>query len=373
MGLVDLQNGVPLVLILCISAGVAIANLSRHTGMAQPFAGALLCIAIVLPPALVSSAAIAGGSDTPRNISENAMQVDPSSIVFLQSDSVAAGTSFLKFVEGYRPDVAVLVVSMLLDRESSNAMVRESSPELNFSGDGNVIAEALASRRTTYWENGQFPAPSKGLVLGPVVSKLVQQNENIVNPTMTANRLASIYAKDGIASRVARRRFARAITNLGRTAFGQQDFPVAKALFESALSIQPGHAEALVNLGVVLTNEGKLDQAIEITEEALRYEPNRPVALINAARYRMVAGDVEKAEKHATRVMRVAPKNYMSWQIAGLVALKAGNYKLAEQRLAYSLTINPKSKRSLGAIAQARESLKDELTGSKSIDSSRSD
>lgn len=355
MGLVDSQNGVPLLVALCIGAGVSVANFSKTTGLAAPFVSAALVFVIVIPPALVSVPTIGNGSNVPRDVSENTLELLPASIVFLQSDSNAAGTSFLKVIEGARPDIATLIVPMLSDRQSVEAMLRESSEgEFSLPEAGNIISLVLASPRSKYWENGEFPAPSKGLVLGPVVSRLVNVEESQILPNRSARTLAELYSQSGLHSRVGRRSFAHTLTNLGRFALGQGQLPLAQSLFQGALNVHPKQSEARTNLGVILSRQNKMQDAIRVTEEVLDYDPNRTTALVNAARYHMVGGNLQKAEQHASRALRIAPQNAAAWQVAGLIAFKGNKHELAAKRLETSLLINPNSRVARGALAQIR-------------------
>ena len=116
MGLVDLQNGVPLSMVACLCAGVAVAALARVSGRAAPFVGAVAGLVLVIPSALVTLPALAGVGDLPRAASEEAMAVaGPGSVLLTQSDSMAAGALYLANVEGARPDMAFLALPMLAD------------------------------------------------------------------------------------------------------------------------------------------------------------------------------------------------------------------------------------------------------------------
>ncbi len=60
----------------------------------------------------------------------------------------------------------------------------------------------------------------------------------------------------------------------------------AKALFEQALAINPGHASARSNLGVVFLRAGQYEQAIAHFEAALRVQPDLPAAQSSLAEAR---------------------------------------------------------------------------------------
>ena len=107
MGLVDFQNGLPIVTIACVCAGVAVATLARLTGPAAPYVASVALVALVVPPAIVSLPSVTAVGDLPRALSEHALgEATPSSVLMTQSDSVSAGALYLMTVEGARPDVA---------------------------------------------------------------------------------------------------------------------------------------------------------------------------------------------------------------------------------------------------------------------------
>ncbi len=354
MGLVDLQNGVPLTMVICLCAGLAVAALARLTGPAAPFVGVVVGLVLLIPSALVTLPTLAGVGDLPRAVSEESLlQGVPGSVVLTQSDSMAAGTLYLANVEGARPDMAFLVLPMLADTERVAA-------ELNRSGGVPVAApaastEALATiartRRPMYWESGSIGVPG-GMYLqeGALVSRVVPGQPSADTLRQSVARLQTIFGQAGRQERIARRTLAGALTNMGRAAFGRQDADLSRDIFKAALEVRPEHAAARVNLGVLESRNGNLEAAATITERALQDEPNRHRALVNAARYRLALGELEVAAGHAERALRVAPLKSSSWTMAALVDMKREQVPRARTRLKRALELSPNNREPQAAL-----------------------
>ncbi len=354
MGLVDLQNGVPMVLGMCVCAGVAVSALARMTGPAAPFVGSVACLALVIPPALVSLPAVASVRDLPRAASEAAFgPVAPGAVILTQSDSTAAASIYLHEIEGARPDVAVLVLPMISDLETVREVLNATAPpghELPTLQAPALVAIAQ-SARPMYWESGPIGTPANtSLLVGPMLSRLVPRAQGALELASAVAALRKVYSQPGHRDRSARRALANQLTNLGRLAFADGQLESAGRLFEDALDTQASHAAAWVNLGVLYSQEGQLEKAALVTEKALSYEPNRPLALVNAARYRMLLHEDAAALQHAERALRVDPKSPSSWKIAGLVDLQAGRLDSAATRLRRALAMAPEDAEAVAAL-----------------------
>ncbi|MCP4444988.1 MAG: DUF2723 domain-containing protein [Myxococcales bacterium] len=350
MGLVDLQNGVPMVLGLSICAGAAISALARSAGIAAPFVGGVVALIVVMPPALSTMSTLGLVGDLPRDFSESALTKAPvSALVLSQGDSLAAGTSYMQSIEGARPDVGCLVVPMLADKERVAYILESTSPKRagigveGAGGSANPGATNLwSSGRPMLWEPGPVAPPSNApLMHGVVVGQVASPGKGAPPSAEVLASLAELYAGPAANDLSARRVLASSLTNFGRSALAYGKTTLAEQLFKTALEVRPGHAVALVNLGVIYSRSGELKRAVLASEQALRSEPNRVQALVNAARYHLALGNLDKAERHAARTLIVSPRAAASWTMAGLVDMKSGKRERARDRLQKALVLSP--------------------------------
>jgi hypothetical protein len=246
MGLVDFQNGVPLLMVACACAGFAVAAFARSTGPAARYVGSFAALALVLPPALVTVPALGEVADLPREISEEALRTSSANaVLFTQSESVSSGALYLSSVEGARPDLAVVVWPMLADTERVATELRRSGttgyqepeqPEL-------VLATIAKTGRRMFWETGAIPTPQGSFLRhGALVSELVDQEDASGSLRENLRRLRTIFHGPGRRERVARRTLAAALTNMGQAALSRGDTDFALELFEAALEIRPEQA-----------------------------------------------------------------------------------------------------------------------------------
>lgn len=346
MGLVDLQNGVPMALALSICAGATVSSLARSSGAAAPFTGAVVATLMIVPPALSSIPALALAGDLPRSVSESVLASAPTgALVLSQSDSLAAGTSYLQTVEGSRPDVASLVVSMLVDGERVDYVLDATTQKPDEQGVTKLSgAERLWSAgRAILWEPGPQSIPANtALHHGPVVGRLVAAGQGKAPSAGVLVGLGHLYGTSEAKDPSARRVLATTLTYLGSSALKHESLPLAEQLFRSAIEVRPGHVVALVNMGVMYSRTGELERAAIVSEQALQSDPNRLQALLNAARYRLALGELKLAERHAARALAVAPKSASSWTMAGLIDMKTGRIARARKRLEKALAIAPR-------------------------------
>ena len=161
MGLGDLQNGVPLVVVAAIAAGVGVAALAATLSRASAFAAAALGVGLALPPALVSlPETLAGQSgELPRRHAEAILDAVPlRGLLLTRSDSASANAVWMTTVEGARPDIAPLVRQLIPDTPRTAAALARSG--LAISGGFGSAAELLAATpRAALWEYGDDNLP----------------------------------------------------------------------------------------------------------------------------------------------------------------------------------------------------------------------
>ena len=121
MGLRDLQNGVPGLVVLAVGAGLGFEALGRRAvwGVAVAVAGTVWWVE---PPGLSDDRGL------PRVVDAAVDAADPEALALVASDSFAAGFAFVQVVEGARPDLAVVVRQHAWDA-SSVGPIRRRVPE----------------------------------------------------------------------------------------------------------------------------------------------------------------------------------------------------------------------------------------------------
>lgn len=379
MGLIDLQNGLPLTLVMCIGAGVGVAWLARNLGaergpigaLAGASVGAAVGMLLVIPVALVSvpevwSASAPGGdADVPRAWSQAALdQTPPGGVALVQGDSTAAGLMYLTVVENARPDAAVLVRQLLPDLERTRAVLARTGMDPATIASNRPLASILASGRPITWEIGQDGLPgARDVAVGVPLSRLLpagarasQTREQAASEMLAAAAtLADLFAGAGSRDRNARRVLAHSLTALGRVAYGSGDGGTAELLFDGALSVRPGHLAALVNRGVVAAQRRDWPAAIEWTERALVVDPGRVSARINAARYHIQAGNDARAREHVERALELEPGLAGAWALAAVLDLRAGQGERAAEHLRRARDIDPADADVLHVIRQLEE------------------
>ncbi|HWN67200.1 MAG TPA: DUF2723 domain-containing protein [Haliangium sp.] len=370
MGQPDWQNGVPLAVAVSAGAGAGVAWLSRFLRAAGPFAGAVAGVLLVVPPALVSVPAVWPASapddgsspamDAPRAWAEAALAATPPrGLALVQYDSTAAGLLYLTEVEHARPDVAVVVRQFLADPEYVRAALARGGVDTRGLGQSvdpaGTLAWILAQERPVAWELGRdgVPAGMDVRVAAPLVTLAApaapDSGASAGEPASqrsaiaaAVQALARIFAGAGGRDRIARREHARALTALGRTAYGLGDLALAAEVLGRALTVRSAHVPALVNLGVVAAHAGDFDAAVQYTERAVALAPAHVGALVNVTRYLMQIDQDERAQDRIERVLRLDPRHAGAWALAATLDLRAGRRERGLQRLGRALELDPR-------------------------------
>ena len=185
MGLVDWQNGTPLLWAAAVTAGVGVAALVRLTGRLAWVAGGAVTALCVLPAAAMSipAASAARTSDAPRAWAEAGLdEVGAGGVVVVHADSLAAVGSFVTQVEGARPDVGFLIEQRVGDVETTRAALASAGmAELVAALDGGggatgpMWAALGAGARPLAWQIGGTGAlpPARQLIAGAPLATLV--------------------------------------------------------------------------------------------------------------------------------------------------------------------------------------------------------
>lgn len=129
--------------------------------------------------------------------------------------------------------------------------------------------------------------------------------------------------------------------NLGRIYLGQGDIDKALAEFESALRLDPNHADALLAIGSVHQIQGRTEVAVHFAERALAVNPNSVGALATLAGVRRDQGDLKDAARLYREALAMTDAQPQLFVAFGDVLLRAGNPDGALQQFARALELDP--------------------------------
>ncbi len=282
MALDDLQDGHPTALVIAVGAGAGVLAVARRLGRrAAPWAAGVMAVLVCVPAAIADVDYKLGLGHEARNWTRAALAQAPSRArVLVESDDLAAGTTYEQYVAGERPDVVVLVRQHAWDKSERAARLRRADAH----GDGDT---------GTLWEPGSDTPPP---ILLPDVPLYHVGDDGPLPPARPlAERVAALLspARDPTARIVE----CEALVALGRAYLSRNDAARANALFETAVAVRPGDAAASVDLAVIRARGGDVRGALALVDTVLARDPDRYVARLNAARYRLVLGDLDGAAR----------------------------------------------------------------------------
>ncbi len=305
MAIDDLQVGHPTALALAIAAGAGMLAAARKLGRAAPWAAGALAVLVTVPAALADTDGKFGLGPEASTWADAALdEAPPRALVLLQSDDLAAGSSYEQNVAGARPDVTVLVRQTVWDQPETAARLHRGGDELHADPRlRHLIDEALPTR-AILWEAGQDPAPLPLLPDVPLY-RLRPSPPSLPSARPLAERIEQLLqpARDP----TARRLLSSQLSNLGRLFLQRGDIVRAAALFEAARAVRPGDAVAAIDLAVVRARQGDVQGALVLVDEVLEREPERLTARLNAGRYRLRLGDFDGAARDFSAAHERAP------------------------------------------------------------------
>jgi tetratricopeptide (TPR) repeat protein len=285
MAIDDLQDGHPTALALAIAAGAGVLAAARRLGGAAPWAAAAMAVLLCVPAALADVDAKLGLDGEAGRWSRAALaQAPPRAVIEVESDDLAAGTTYEQYVAGERPDVLVRVRQQAFDATEVAARRRRAAVE--------------RAELVTLWEPGVEPI---GNAVTPDVP-LWRLEASATPPPARPLALRIEQLLEPARDPTVRRLECQQLVALGRYYVSRDDLPRAAALFQSALAVRPGDSAAAVDLAVVRARSGDVRGALGLVESVLAREPDRLVARLNAVRYRLRLGD----QKGAARDLRAA-------------------------------------------------------------------
>lgn len=291
MAIDDLQDGHPTALAVAVAAGAGVLAAARRLGRAAPWAAAAMAVLLCVPAALADGDGKwaldgAAGAWTRAALA----QPSPRARVEVESDDLAAGTTYEQYVAGARPDALVLVRQQTWDEKEVAARTRRAA------------ADPRPPAR--WWEPGLEPPPPT--VLPDVPLYRIERAEPPLPPVRPlALRIEQLLAP--ARDPTVRHLEATQLTSLGRVYFSRGDATRAAVLFEAALAVRPDDAVAATDLGVVRAQAGDFAGALALVERVLSREPDRLVARLNAVRYRLRLGDRAGAARDLALAKKLRP------------------------------------------------------------------
>jgi len=319
MAIDDLQDGHPTALVLAIAAGAGVLAIARRLGgRAAPWAAGALAVLVCVPAALADVDYKLGLSHEAASWTRAALaEAPPRARVLVESDDLAAGTTYEQYVAGARPDVLVLVRQHAWDKAEEAARVRRAA-----AGDEHV---------PLLWEPGADALPSPIEPDVPLYRVGGGVEGALPPPRPLAERVASLLqpAHDPTVREVE----CEALVALGRLYLSRGEAARANALFETALAVRPGDAAAGVDLAVVHARAGDVRGALAIVDAVLARHPDRYVARLNAARWRLVSGDSDGAARDFAAAHELSPDAAAPLVGLARVALGRGDHAGAQHYL----------------------------------------
>ncbi|MGZ3429462.1 MAG: protein O-mannosyl-transferase family, partial [Polyangia bacterium] len=149
MALDDLQDGHPTALVIAVAAGAGVLAVARRLGRGAPWAAGAMAVLLCVPAALADVDYKLGLAHEAGSWTRAALAEAPARArVLVESDDLAAGTTYEQYVAGARPDVLVLVRQQGWDKTEQGARARRAD-------------QGLADERgALLWEPGSDPPPA---------------------------------------------------------------------------------------------------------------------------------------------------------------------------------------------------------------------
>jgi len=292
MALDDLQDGHPTALVVAIAAGAGVLAIARRLGpRAAPWAAGAMAVLLCVPAALADVDYKLGlGHEAGAWTRAALAEAPPRARLFVESDDLAAGTTYEQYVAGARPDVVVRVRQHAWDKTEEAARLRRAG------------VAAVDDRAPVLWEPATDPLPSP---IVPDIPLYRVGDGALPSPRPLAERIAALLspARDPTVREVE----CEALVALGRLYLSRGDAARADALFEAALAVRPGDAAAGVDRAVVRARSGDVRGALALVDAVLARDPDRYVARLDAARWRAILGDLDGAARDFAAAHALVP------------------------------------------------------------------
>lgn len=154
---------------------------------------------------------------------------------------------------------------------------------------------------------------------------------------------------------------------LARLAVGKRDMDGALNLVDQAIAKSPSDAESLLLKGDLLRASGKPEQAVAVLNESLKVRKDHADVYLSLASIAMEANKLDEARAQVDKARKVEPNNLMATYMTALIDFREGKYVAARDGVQQVLKSAPKHGPSvvlfgavsyaLGAYEQAEQKL----------------
>jgi len=368
MGLIDQQNGTPGILFLAVGAAFSLERLfwrlppvlfpSDLLRREHPLLGAstdpqalnsklyLLLLGLILGITALSLSALRRPRlRADRGLPELLMQgaaLPPETLLLLISDSQAAGWAFAQTVEGFRPDVAVVVRQHIWDLSSMRATLRRCPAALK--GWRGELSDLLKLKEDwpLAWEWGsgydsaarpphlepQFPyfsrfhAPKKQDFLRELKALLQRLPEGALEAPVIKRSVA------GLSIDLARQQI-----------YLRPEYALQAA--RAAIELWPS-PESWSAMAWALSERGLFKAALEAIQEALRLRPGYRQDQINLIRFALQLKRLDLALKEIEALLLEDSEDPEARGLRGVVRGNQGDLRGAEEDFRAALRRDPK-------------------------------
>ncbi|MBK35703.1 MAG: hypothetical protein CME26_09275 [Gemmatimonadetes bacterium] len=145
----------------------------------------------------------------------------------------------------------------------------------------------------------------------------------------------------------------------GRCLFRAGEWNDARALFDSALALQPDFAEALGNLGVLSWENGDLDQAVEHLGRAAEIAPNDPDIVYNVGMVYSQLGQTAEAAGVLAHFLTLEPENLDARVHVAVLLIDVGDVDAGVGHLEAVLAEQPDHEDAIRVVGELRTILND--------------
>lgn len=335
MGLSDLQNGVPGLVALGLAAASALERLPRP--------------ALWAGVALIASVPFTRDFVWPADRGAEALvtavlrEAPPEPVIFVGSDTFAAGLAFAQVVEGARPDAAVVVRQHVWDASSLEPVRNRLPWALEGWRPGAGLPDLAIvrelSRQPVRWEwTREDPAPAEMGPAWPILAPHVPDGPAFLRRhDALAGRLGIGGARP--TNPQAARMLGHLLDGLGVTRLEAGDAEGAGRAFARAAAIHPDGAHHWTNLGAARAEVGDTRGAIEATRAALERDPDGRTPRLNLARYLLGLNADDRAALLIAPL--VAGGDADALGIHGVIEARAGRLVSARAAFEAALRIDP--------------------------------
>jgi tetratricopeptide (TPR) repeat protein len=308
MGIAERQLGHASGALLALLAGVGCAWAIRALALRSAgFAGVASCLACALALLLLVAADWPQPADgyalaERYGASSPLLDLAPRAVYACSTDSGCASALFAVYAEGARPDAAVVPAQHLWDRTVTRRLTgvtasdRRASvpPSQRRERAEQTLHELMRStqRRPLYLENLPLLAAG-GFGIGLDCVPWVEITQRALSAgaegaERALQRLATLerarFGVRGPDSALARKLWASAHDELGKTCLANGAPAAALRALQRAVELTPERAVAHSNLGVAFETQGDLAAALRETRRALELDPSRPTPWLNLTR-----------------------------------------------------------------------------------------